>query len=118
MVKENAPKTFIVNGKEVPLRTPEEAKSETEAQKAELDKQLADGLIDSATYNQKLISLRVPDEYKAKPHKKFRLRYLIIPLGIVFICWSMLLDCLNLYLDREKHPAVRYGLRTFKRSYR
>ena len=59
-----------VDGDSAPEESEEEKKIRIEAEKAVLDKQLANGEIDGVEYNKKVVALKVPEENKPKPHKK------------------------------------------------
>ena len=73
------------DGSVTPAESHEERKARIEAEKAELDRQLANGELDGVEYNKKLIELRVPDEYEPKPRRKIKLVSLIVPIVIMVL---------------------------------
>lgn len=79
---------LVVNGEPVRLKTKEEREAEKAAAKAELDARLARGEIDGAKYNEELLNIMVPPEYKPKPRRKVNL-WLIITLFTVLIVASI-----------------------------
>lgn len=74
---------FTVNGETAELKTKEERQAEIQAQKAVLDEKLARGEIDGVKYNQELIKLRVPEEYKPKTKKRIIVVMAILSLVAV-----------------------------------
>lgn len=80
--KRDSEQFAFVNGKTIKIENTEEERARIAAAKAELDKQLSEGLITGAEYNQKLIELRVPEKEKPRPKKAKKINALI---PIVFI---------------------------------
>ena len=78
-------RTLTANGKVIAIETEEEKKTRISTAKAKLNEQLAQGIIDGATYNQELIKLEVPEEYKPKPHRPIKITALIATLIIMLI---------------------------------
>ena len=71
------------DGSVTPARSEEEKKAKIEKEKAALDAKLASGEIGAIEYNKRLFELRVPEEFKPKPHKKIRIASFIALICVI-----------------------------------